>query len=53
MKRMLFIMTYSFIVLGIYAFGKTQETEQLSVALNTQYSKSISDASQKLGELEE
>lgn len=53
MKRMLFIMTYSFVVLAVYAFGKTQENEQLSIALNTQYSKNMSEASQKLGELEE
>ncbi|WP_153732204.1 PepSY1/2 domain-containing protein [Sporosarcina obsidiansis] len=53
MKRMIFILTYAFIVLGIYSFGKTQENEQLSIALQTQYSKSISDSSQKLGELEE
>ncbi len=53
MKRMIFILSYAFIVLGVYAFGKAQESEQLSIALNTQYSKSISDASEKLGELEE
>ncbi|ARK25912.1 hypothetical protein SporoP37_15375 [Sporosarcina sp. P37] len=53
MKRMIFILTYSFIVLGIYTIGTVQENEQLSIALNTQYSKSMTDASQKLGELEE
>ncbi|WP_233201442.1 PepSY1/2 domain-containing protein [Sporosarcina sp. P13] len=50
---MVFFLTYSFIVLGIYTLGTTRENEQLSIALNTQYSNSISDASQKLGELED
>ncbi|PIC56777.1 spore gernimation protein [Sporosarcina sp. P12(2017)] len=53
MKQMIFILTYAFIVLGIYTFGTVRENEDLSIALNGQYSKSMTDASQKLGELEE
>lgn len=53
MKKMVFFLAYSFVVLGVYAYGMTRENEQLSIALNTQYSNSISDASQKLGELED
>ncbi|WP_240315717.1 PepSY1/2 domain-containing protein [Sporosarcina sp. PTS2304] len=50
---MVFFLTYSFIVLGIYTFGIARENDQLSIALTTQYSNSISDATQKLGELED
>ncbi|MDV6377659.1 germination protein YpeB [Sporosarcina sp. GW1-11] len=53
MKKIVFFLMYSFIVLSIYTLGTTRENEQLSIALNTQYANSISDASQKLGELED
>ena len=53
MKRMIFVLTYAIIVLGIYTFGSVKENEQLSIALNGQYSKSMTDASQKMGELED
>lgn len=50
---MIFILTYAFIVLGIYTFGTVRENEQMSIALNGQYSKNMTDASQKMSELGE
>lgn len=53
MKKVIFVLTYAVVVLAVYTAGTVRENEQLSIALHTQYSKNITDASEKLGELEE
>lgn len=51
MKKTVFVLCYAVIVLGIFSYGKTTENKQLSYLLNGQYAKGMTDASEKLEEL--
>lgn len=52
MKKILFLLVYTVVVLAVFSFGKVTENDQLSIALSTQYAKTMTDASEKLGELD-
>ncbi|WP_318617319.1 PepSY1/2 domain-containing protein [Sporosarcina sp. YIM B06819] len=51
MKKLIFVLVYSIAALSIFSVGKAAENEQLSIALSGQYASKITDASQKLEEL--
>ena len=52
MKKMLFVVTYAFVVLTVFTVGKSTENDQLSLALSGQYANKMADASEKLDELD-
>jgi spore germination protein len=52
MKKILFVLAYSVVVLAVFSIGKVTENNQLSIALSGQYAKEMTDASEKLGELD-
>ena len=52
MKKVIFVLVYAVAALSIFAIGKATENEQLAIALSGQYSKQITDASEKLQELD-
>ncbi|MFD1206461.1 MULTISPECIES: PepSY1/2 domain-containing protein [Sporosarcina] len=52
MKKIIFLLAYAVAVLGVFSFTKVTENENLSLALSTQYAKKMSDASEKLEELD-
>lgn len=52
MKKIIFVLVYSIAVLGIFAYGKNAENKQLSYLLSGQYAKKMTEASQKLEELD-
>lgn len=49
---MIFILVYAVAALSIFSYGKVTETKQLSYLLSGQYAKEMSDASEKLEELD-
>jgi len=52
MKKIIFVLVYSIAVLSVFSYGKVSENEDLSNLLNGQYAKTMSDASEKLEELD-
>ncbi len=52
MKKIIFVLCYSVVALSIFAYGKTTESKQLSYLLSGQYAKKMTEASQKLEELD-
>ncbi len=52
MKKTLFVLVYTIAVLSIFSYGKVTETKQLSYLLSGQYAKKMTDASEKLEELD-
>ena len=52
MKKIIFVLVYSIAALSIFSYGKAAENEQLSIALSGQYANKMTDASQKLEELD-
>lgn len=49
---MIFVLCYAVIVLSVFGYGKTMDNKQLSYLLNGQYAKKMTDASEKLEELD-
>lgn len=49
---MMFILVYTIAALSIFSYGKVTETKQLSYLLSGQYAKKMSEASEKLEELD-
>lgn len=49
---MIFILVYAVAALSVFSYGKVTETKQLSYLLSGQYAKEMSDASEKLEELD-
>lgn len=52
MKKVIFVLCYSLVALSVFAYGKTTESKQLSYLLSGQYAKKMTEASQKLEELD-
>lgn len=52
MKKIIFVLVYSIAALSIFSYGKVTENEQLSYLLSGQYAKKMSEASEKLEELD-
>lgn len=52
MKKLIFVLCYAVVTLSIFTYGKTTENEQLSYLLSGQYAKKMTEASQKLEELD-
>lgn len=52
MKKIIFVLVYSIAALSVYSYSKVVENEQLSYLLSGQYAKKMSDASEKLIELD-
>lgn len=52
MKKIIFVLAYALVVITVFAVNKTSESEKLSLALGNQYAKKMSDASEKLEELD-
>lgn len=52
MKKMIFVLVYTLAALTIFAVGKSVESDQLSIALSGQYANQMTDASEKLEELD-
>lgn len=52
MKKILFVLAYALVVVSVFAVNKSSENEKLSLALGNQYAKKMSDASEKLEELD-
>lgn len=52
MKKFIFILCYALVTLSIFSYGKTTENKQLSHLLSGQYAKTMTDASEKLEELD-
>ncbi|WP_342509821.1 PepSY1/2 domain-containing protein [Sporosarcina sp. FSL K6-2383] len=52
MRKVLFVLVYTLTALTIFAVGKSVESENLSIALSGQYAKQMTDASEKLEELD-
>lgn len=52
MKKTIFVLVYALAALAIFAYGKSVDNEQLSIALSNQYANNMTDASKKLQELE-
>lgn len=52
MKKTMFVLVYAFAALAVFAYGKSVENEQLSIALSNQYAHNMTDASKKLQDLE-
>ncbi len=48
----MFVLVYSLAALAVFSIGKATENENLSIALSTQYANQMTDASQKLKELD-
>ncbi len=51
MKKTLFVLAYAVVALTIFSIGETSKNDQLSIALSGQYAKKMTDASEKLDEL--
>lgn len=52
MKKIIFVLVYSIAALSIFSYGKVTENKQLSYLLSGQYAKKMSEASEKLEELD-
>lgn len=52
MKKIVFVLVYALVVVSVFAFNKSSENENLSLALSNQYAKKMADASEKLDELD-
>lgn len=52
MKKTIFVLCYAVIALSIFGYGKTMDNKQLSYLLNGQYAKKMTEASEKLEELD-
>lgn len=52
MKKLIFVLCYAVVTLSVFSYGKTTENNQLSYLLSGQYAKKMTDASQKLEELD-
>ncbi|MDS9470805.1 PepSY1/2 domain-containing protein [Sporosarcina pasteurii] len=52
MKKIIFVLVYAIAALAIFAYGKSTENQQLSYLLSGQYAKKMTEASQKLEELD-
>ncbi|MFJ7933432.1 PepSY1/2 domain-containing protein [Sporosarcina sp. NPDC096371] len=52
MKKVIFVLVYSLAALSIFSIGKAAENEQLAIALSGQYASKMTDASEKLEELD-
>ncbi|WP_124070681.1 PepSY1/2 domain-containing protein [Filibacter tadaridae] len=52
MKKIVFILAYAFAALAIFSYGKVTESDNLAIALSGQYAKKMTDASEKLEELD-
>ncbi|AOV08083.1 PepSY1/2 domain-containing protein [Sporosarcina ureilytica] len=52
MKKIIFVLVYAIAALSIFAYEKNVENEQLSYLLSGQYAKKMTEASQKLEELD-
>lgn len=52
MKKIIFVLVYTLAALTIFTIGKSVENEQLSIALSGQYASKMTDASEKLEELD-
>lgn len=53
MKKWIFILSYTLFVLTVFAFRQSTENEAMHHLLNAQYAQQMSEASQKLEELDE
>lgn len=53
MKKWIFILSYALFVLAVFAFRQSTENEAMHHVLNAQYARKMSEASQKLEELDE
>src|SRR5690606_22868909 len=52
MRKVLLVLVYTLTALTIFSDGKSVESENLSIALSGQYAKQMTDASEKLDELD-
>jgi spore germination protein len=52
MKKVIFVLVYTIAALSVFSIGKAAESEQLSIALSNQYANQMTDASEKLEELD-
>ncbi|MFD1928125.1 PepSY1/2 domain-containing protein [Sporosarcina siberiensis] len=52
MKKTVFVLVYMVAALSIYSYSKANENEQLAYLLSGQYAKEMTDASEKLEELD-
>lgn len=52
MKKTIFVLCYAVVALSVFGYGKTTDNKQLSYLLNGQYAKKMTDASEKLEELD-
>ncbi|WP_438318400.1 PepSY1/2 domain-containing protein [Sporosarcina sp. FA9] len=52
MKKTVFVLVYMLTALSIYSYSKANENEQLAYLLSGQYAKEMTDASEKLEELD-
>lgn len=52
MKKTLFVLVYAVVALSIFSYEKTTENKQLTYLLSGQYAKKMTDASEKLEELD-
>lgn len=52
MKKTVFVLVYALLVVGVFAYNKSAENENLSLALSNQYAQKMADASEKLDELD-
>ncbi|MHA6259619.1 PepSY1/2 domain-containing protein [Sporosarcina sp. CAU 1771] len=52
MKKTIFVLVYMIVALSVFSYGKATENTQLSLLLNAQYAKKMTDASTKLEELD-
>ena len=52
MKKLIFVLVYSVAALSIFSYTKAAENNELSIALSNQYANKMTDASEKLEELD-
>src|SRR5699024_11893932 len=53
MKKLIFVLSYAFFVLAVFANRKSTENEAMHHILNAQYARKMTEAAQKLEELDE
>lgn len=53
MKKWIFVLSYAFFVLAVFAYRQSTENEAMHHVLNAQYARKMTEASQKLEELDE
>ncbi|MCG3089962.1 PepSY1/2 domain-containing protein [Sporosarcina cyprini] len=51
MKKIIFVLSFALVALAVFSYDKAKENDKLALALSGQYAKRMSDASEKLDEL--